>query len=182
MLTKEEYEEARLKAIEFYEGAGIVITLDEKKTIEVVDFGLSDLKHFGLEIVVYVNTERVCAKEIAMFQRQTCPEHCHPTINGKLGKEETFRCRWGTVYLYVPGERTAKPHAILPKRSEKYFKAWNEIVLRPGSQYTIYPDTPHWFQAGDEGAVVSEFSTKSTDEHDVFTDPRIIRKTKTLDV
>ena len=31
--------------------------------------------------------------------------------------------------------------------------------------------------AGDEAAVVSEFSTHSTDETDVFTDGRIVRKT-----
>ena len=50
-----------------------------------------------------------------------------------------------------------------------------EIVLRPGEQWTIPPDTLHWFQAGDEGAVVSEFSTRSRDETDVFSDPRIVR-------
>jgi D-lyxose ketol-isomerase len=33
----------------------------------------------------------------------------------------------------------------------------------------------HWFQAGAEGAVVSEFSSTSRDEYDVFTDPRIVR-------
>ena len=37
------------------------------------------------------------------------------------------------------------------------------------------PGTWHWFQAGPEGAIVSEFSTRSTDEADVFTDPRIAR-------
>jgi D-lyxose ketol-isomerase len=40
------------------------------------------------------------------------------------------------------------------------------------------PDTLHWFQAGPEGAVVSEFSTTNTDEFDRFTDPRINRFTK----
>jgi len=181
VITKKEYEAAQLKAVQFYRKAGIVLTPEEKKTIEVADFGLSDLEHFGLEIVVYVNTDRVCAKELAMFPGQTCPEHLHPTINGKPGKEETFRCRWGTVYLYVPGERTAKPRAILPKGSEKYFTAWHELVLKPGYQYTLYPDTLHWFQSGDEGAVVSEFSTKSTDELDEFSDPRIDRMTRIID-
>jgi len=48
--------------------------------------------------------------------------------------------------------------------------------LGPGSkQYTLTPDTLHWFQGGPEGAVVSEFSTRSTDEADVFTDPDIRR-------
>ena len=50
-----------------------------------------------------------------------------------------------------------------------------EIVLREGDQYTMMPDTWHWFQAGEDGAVVSEFSTKSLDETDIFTDPRIRR-------
>jgi len=54
---------------------------------------------------------------------------------------------------------------------------WHEIELRPGEQHTIPPNTLHWFQAGDEGAVVSEFSTMSMDEIDVFTDGRIARAT-----
>jgi D-lyxose ketol-isomerase len=50
-----------------------------------------------------------------------------------------------------------------------------EIVLGPGEQYTIPPDTLHSFQAGDDGAIVSEFSTTSRDALDVFTDPQIVR-------
>ena len=52
---------------------------------------------------------------------------------------------------------------------------FHEIALRPGEQYTIPPNTLHWFQAGPEGAVVSEFSSRSTDENDIFTDPNIRR-------
>ena len=54
---------------------------------------------------------------------------------------------------------------------------WHEVELRPGQQHTIAPNVLHWFQAGDEGAVVSEFSTTSVDESDVFTDARIGRTT-----
>ena len=39
------------------------------------------------------------------------------------------------------------------------------------------PETWHWFQAGPDGAVISEFSTRSTDETDVFTDKGIKRET-----
>lgn len=56
-----------------------------------------------------------------------------------------------------------------------------EVVLHAGEQYTIYPETWHWFQAGAEGAVVSEFSTTSTDETDVFTDKNIVREAKIED-
>ena len=51
----------------------------------------------------------------------------------------------------------------------------DELVLHPGEQHTIPPDTLHRFQAGAEGAVVSEFSSTSRDELDVFTDPAIHR-------
>jgi len=48
-------------------------------------------------------------------------------------------------------------------------------VLLPGDQYTIAPDTKHWFKAGPGGAIVSEFSSTSCDEADIFTDTRIQR-------
>ena len=51
----------------------------------------------------------------------------------------------------------------------------NKRLELDGDQYTMMPDTRHWFQAGDKGAVVSEFSTKSVDEYDIFTDTRIRR-------
>lgn len=170
-------EEARKRAREYLYRAGVALTPEEARTIEVADFGLGQLEETGLELVTYVNTERVCAKELVLFPRQTCPEHLHPDIGGKPGKEETFRCRWGEVYLYVPGEPVdpQKAKARPPAGREDTYTVWHEIVLRPGEQYTIYPQTLHWFQGGDEGAVVSEFSTRSRDEADIFTDSQIRR-------
>lgn len=88
---------------------------------------------------------------------------------------ETFRCRYGKVFLYVEGEPAASVQAVVPGGSEPYYTVFHEIELVPGQQYTIPPDTLHWFQAGDEGAVVSEFSSTSRDEFDVFTDPNFKR-------
>jgi len=175
MLSRQEFEEAQSQAAEALRRAGIVITPEERANIEVADFGLGDLEHYGLEIVVYVNTDRCCAKELVMFPHQICPEHRHPDIDGRPGKEETFRCRAGQVYLYIPGEPTPNPKAIVPVSRRRYFTVWHEIVLNPGEQYTLMPDTLHWFQAGPEGAIVSEFSTHSVDEVDIFTDPDIVR-------
>ena len=132
-----------------------MLTPHEREGIEIADFGLDRLDEIGLQIVVYVNTDRVCAKELVLFPHQRCPEHRHPPFEGEPGKEETFRVRRGAVHLDVEGE--------------------DDIVLRPGDQYTIPPNTLHSFQAGDEGAIVSEFSTTSRDALDVFTDPRIVR-------
>ena len=178
MLTQKQIDEVRKKALTYFEKAGIVFTEEEKNNIEVADFGLGDLEHTGLELVVYVNIDRCCAKELVLFPHQTCPEHRHPPIEDKSGKEETFRCRWGKVYLYVEGEPTENPQAIPPKGREHTYTVWHEIVLDPGEQYTLKPNTLHWFQSGPKGAIVSEFSTKSRDETDIFTDPDIQRITK----
>ena len=78
MLRQSEVESARQRAAAALAGAGIVVGPAEREAIEVADFGLGDLERIGLQLVVYVNTERVCAKELVLFPGQTCPEHRHP--------------------------------------------------------------------------------------------------------
>ena len=92
---------------------------------------------------------------------------------GKDGKEETFRCRYGKVYLYVDGE--GDKDSISTSLPDTKTSVYHEIILNPGEQYTICPETNHWFKAGKDGAVISEFSTTSTDETDTFTDEEIVR-------
>ncbi len=156
MITRDEQRQAQVYAAEQLAAAGIALTEAERDAIEVADFGLSRLREQGLIVLVYVNTDRYCAKELVLYPGQACPEHRHPPFDGNPGKEETFRCRRGLVYLQVDG---------------------TEIVLRPGDQHTIPPDTLHSFRAGPEGAVVSEFSSTSRDDLDVFTDPNVQRAT-----
>ena len=175
MLTQSQVDRARRRAATMLAEAGIVLTPEEQDTLEVADFGLGDLDRSGLELVVYENNDRYCAKELVLFPRQTCPEHRHPPIGADPGKRETFRCRQGRVWLYVEGEATEPMRARIPEGDEGYYTVFHEIELGPGQQHTIPPDAKHWFQAGDEGAIVSEFSSTSRDEHDVFTDPRIRR-------
>src|SRR5690242_9492581 len=119
------HREARERAAAMLADAGIVLTPAERDAIEVADFGLGRLEEIGLELVVYVNTERVCAKELVLLPGQRCPEHRHPPVDGDPGKEETFRCRRGSVRLHVDGH--------------------GDVVLSPGGQFTIPPDTLHWF-------------------------------------
>jgi D-lyxose ketol-isomerase len=175
MLSKQEIEAARIETLDYLQRAGIMLTAEEQRRIEVADFGLGELRQSGLQLLTYVNTERVCAKELVLLPGQTCPEHRHPPRADSPGKEETFRCRWGTVYLYVAGEPTPEPQAQPPQQRRERYTVWHEVVLQPGEQYTIAPDTLHWFQSGAQGAVVSEFSTHSDDASDIFTDPQIKR-------
>jgi len=175
MLTAKQIMNARNETIERLEQARIVLTEEEKERIEIADFGLGELESTGLQIITYVNTDRCCAKELVLFPHQTCPEHRHPAIAGAPGKEETFRCRSGEIFLYVEGEATQNPRAKAPKGRADAYTVWHEIHLLPGQQYTLAPNTLHWFQASAHGAIVSEFSTKSLDEADIFTDPQIRR-------
>ena len=166
----------RHRTLEFLKKAHIAVTREEAENIEVADFGMGDIRNMGLELVVYQNNDRYCAKELVLFPRQTCPEHRHPPMDERNpGKQETFRCRWGEVYLYTEGEATKKPKAKLPAKYRSNFTVWNEILLRAGEQYTIPPNTLHWFQGGAKGAVVSEFSSTSIDESDEWTDRNIRR-------
>lgn len=181
MITHEELVAARRVAAEALHRAGVVLTDDERANIEIADLGLGDFARQGLALVVYINTDRYCAKELVLAARQTCPEHRHPPVDADPGKMETFRCRAGRVFLYVEGLPTRPIQAAVPPGSERHYTVFHEIVLDPGDQYTIPPDTLHWFQAGDEGAVVSEFSSRSRDEADIFTDPRIVRQTRLAD-
>jgi len=177
MLTIQEVRERQRYAIELLQKAGIVLSEEERQQIEIADFGLGQFEQTGLAVVVYVNTPRCCAKELVMWPRQTCPEHRHPPVGSDPGKEETFRCRWGKMYLYVSGAAAISPQAKPPVGREKTYTAWHEIELNPGEQYTLAPNTLHWFQSGPVGAVISEFSTHSTDENDIFTDEEIARIT-----
>ncbi len=177
MITKQEYDESVRYVADAFEKAGIKITDEERSNIEVADFGLSDLENVGLQLLVYVNNPRYCAKEMVLRPFQTCPEHLHPdgVENGVPyeGKQETFRVRKGLCYLYVSGE--GKQEDIKAKMPRTKVTVFHEIELHEGEQYTVVPNTRHWFQAGEEGAIVSEFSTCSRDDTDIFEDERIVR-------
>ena len=178
-MTREVYQRQVALALEMFDRAGIPLTAEERSRVEVVDWGLNTVETQGLQIITYVNTERVCAKEMVLLPYQTCAEHKHIPTMGMQGKEETFRCRYGKVYLYVEGEGRAED--IQARMPDFATSVYHEVVLEPGDQYTIMPETWHWFQAGADGAVISEFSTTSTDQTDIFTDKRLVRATVITD-
>lgn len=64
MLTKDQYELYRKKALDLYQKASIVLTETEKQQVEIADFGLGQFEKTGLAVVVYLNTERCCARPV----------------------------------------------------------------------------------------------------------------------
>ncbi len=180
MITKEQQRNAQMRAAEMIRAAGIHIDDQEAKSIEVVDFGLSNLDKEGVQVLTLVQTERISIKVLVLFPNQTEPEHWHPPVGDDPGKEETIRVVSGTVYFYIPGEDTFK-EGFFVEGKEDFYSMRNEIVMQPCGQITLQPGEKHWFQARAEGAVMYSFSTIARDALDQFTDPNIERITKIVD-
>src|SRR5438067_2599366 len=137
MLTQSQIRQMQERVTQALAQAGIVLTPQEQRQIEVVDFGLSELERTGLQLVVYINNDRYCAKELVMVPRQTCPQHRHPPLSEtNPGKQETFRCRWGNVWLYVEAAMSQAIQAHVRQGSEPYYTVFHEIELHHGVQYT----------------------------------------------
>jgi len=170
------------KALNILSKGHISITKKERELIEIADFGLSDYPRVGLQILTYYNSPEYCSKELIMLPNQVCPEHRHPPYGEHPGKKETFRCRWGKVYLFVDDlslprleKDMINSRVPLPAKDRQLYSCDRYIELTPGDQYTIPSNTLHWFVSGPDGAIVSEFSTENTDVYDVFTDIRVKR-------
>ncbi|MFP3897189.1 MAG: D-lyxose/D-mannose family sugar isomerase [Anaerolineales bacterium] len=177
MITKKTLTKARQRAKKLLHRAGIVARHEEIEAMEVLDMGLGNLDETGLQIVSMVETEAIAVKALVLFPGQTFVEHRHPSLGDYAGKEETFRCQWGEIRLYVPGEATPNPRGAPPAGQKPYYTAHREVLLYPGEQYTVPPNTWHWFQAGKAGGVVWSFSTRATDAQDEFQDPHVVRET-----
>lgn len=180
MITKEEQRKAQEAALRLFENAGTQLSEVEKKAIEVVDFGLSDLSVEGAQILTLVQTERISVKLLALMPNQTEPEHWHPRVGEDPGKEETVRHLYGDLLFYVHGEQTLS-EGYIPEGKTSSYTCRKEIKMEPGSQLTLAPGEKHWFQAGSRGAVLFSFSTVARDALDQFTDPNIVRITKIAD-
>lgn len=177
MITRKEHDAAQKRAADLIRMAGIRISAQEARKIEVVDFGLSRLEKEGVQVLTLVQTERISVKVLALFPFQTEPEHWHPPVGKDPGKEETIRVIDGTVYFYVDGPDTMRK-GFIPKGQEACYTLKHEIILKPSEQITLEPGKKHWFQALDQGAVMFSFSTIARDVLDQFTDPKIVRTTQ----
>ncbi len=176
MIKFEEFKEVCEKSIEMIEAAGLLLTPEDKKKITAADFGLSNLKKEGIQILTMFQTNRIAGKILVLLPYQTEPEHWHPTVGDDPGKEEVIRAISGDLYFYIPGEDNMKEGFIVEGKASCYTMR-NEVVMKPGDQLELPAGTKHWFQAGEKGAVMYSFSTTVTDLMDQFTDSNIVRDT-----
>jgi len=145
--------------------------------VDVADFGLSNQRVEGAQILTLYATSRTSAKVIVLLPHQTLPEHWHPPVGDDPGKEETVRTFWGTLLVYLAGEPSLERGRIVPGK-EGVYTLRRELALEPGDQLSLDPGEKHWFQAGADGAVFFSFSSVVRDVLDGFTDPAIVRTTQ----
>ena len=155
----------------------IYVSPDEAASIEIADFGLSKPRVIGIQTFVLMKTDRVCLKIIVLLPHQICPEHKHSILykGEQQGKEESLRILDGTLLFYREGPASDSPMHRVPEEYSDHFTVFRETVLSQGMKLTIEPDTWHWFQAGSDGAIIENISTKTMDEEDLFRDPHITR-------
>jgi D-lyxose ketol-isomerase len=180
MLTRAQFEAAQKRAAAMIRASGIHITDEETQKVEVADFGLSRLETEGAQILTLVATDRLAVKLVALFANQTLPEHWHPPVGDDPGKEETARVVWGTLRYYIGGDDNMR-EGLIPAGKENVYTLRHEVILKPGGQITLEPGAKHWFQAGEQGAVLYSFSSVARDVLDRFTDPEVQRVTQIQD-
>lgn len=177
MITKQELRPRRSEALRLFRKAKIHLSGKERRSIEVADFGRHAFADTSLGVLVCVNTDRRCAKDLALWSGQMRPQHRHPPVGTDPGKEEIVCCRRDRVHRFIEGTRTRRPGARSPRAPRRACTVGREIVLEAGDPFTVRPGMRHGLQAGPRGAVVSAFSTRSTDENDLLDDLRILRIT-----
>jgi len=62
LINREQQKNVQARAAEMIRRAGITITDTEAKSIEVADFGLSNLEREGAQTLTIVQTERISVK------------------------------------------------------------------------------------------------------------------------
>jgi len=157
MIRLEEFNEVCQKSLDMIDEAGILLTPEDRKKMTAADFGLSNIKIEGVQI-------------LTMFETDS------PTVGEDPGKEEIIRAISGDLYFYIVGKDNMQHGIIVDGKSDCYTMR-NEVVLKPGEQLVLPAGSKHWFQAGKKGAVMYSFSSKVTDLLDQFSDPDIVRET-----
>jgi D-lyxose ketol-isomerase len=180
MITRAQFEAVRAESAALVRRSGLLVTEAELARMEVADFGLSRIREEGVQIITLFATARLSAKVLVLLPHQTEPEHWHPPVGDDPGKEEHIRAVWGDLRFYIPGPDTLRA-GFVPAGKEAVYRQRHEVLLAPGDQLELPPGTPHWFQAGESGAVFYSISTCVRDGLDGFADPAVVRATKMVD-
>lgn len=136
---------------------------------------MDNFQEEGLALIDILRSKILRITLLVLLPYQTVPQHLDPAYDQESGKEETLRVLYGHTKVYTEGSENN--HEIqIPHNKKQYYTACHEIALIQGEQYTIPPQTLHWFQAGALGSVNLEFQNRVDETKNIFTDASIILK------
>jgi D-lyxose ketol-isomerase len=165
-------EAVRAETTALIRAAGVHLSEQELAGMQLIDFGLGDIRREGVQYVDILLTECLRITVLALLPNQTLPQHFHPAYEQCAGKEESVRCVWGQFRIYLPGPNTITLGTVRLGK-EQWYSARHEVVLEPGGMCTIAPSVPHWFQAGPAGAVTITFANRVDETRNRFADPDV---------
>lgn len=165
-------EETQLTVVkEFFLESGFSVTEEELDSLRLVDFGIGNWREEGCGLIDLLRTDLIRITLLILLPNQTLPQHLHPSYEGSCGKEESIRTLKGLFRIYVEGDE-ARDDLLIPAGKDAYYTARKEIILPENKQFSVPPNTAHWFQAGPDGAVVIAFQNRVNEDHNVFYDPK----------
>ena len=163
--------EAKQQAEDLIHKSGFVLSDQEQQDLAVNDMGLGNILQEGLVFVDILRSARLRITILVLLPNQTLPQHRHPPYETEIGKKETLRVLYGQTRLYVPGQEN-NPQILIPAGKEAFYTARHEILINRGQQYTIDPNTEHWFQGGPDGAVNLCLQNRVDETKNIFNDPQ----------
>lgn len=159
--------------------AGFAVTRQEMSALRLVDTSYDDFRAIGLSLVDLCMHERYGSRLVIVLPNQIIPEHWHPSADGYIGKQETFRLLSGEVEAYLEGDEPADTRDLFPDAADRVdtwragFSAGRRLLLRPGDQCTTRLHEKHWFRAGPSGGLALETSSTVRDILDRASDPNL---------
>lgn len=142
----------------------------------VADFNLKNFVDVGMAGIFWIiNTKhKYTGVEMFLLPGQSIPEHWHVATKDASTKFESCHVRYGSITLFTEGE--AKPDVAdrIPQYQREIVKARKEKVLNPGEiGFAEKEGEKHWFKAGPEGAIMTEYATVHDGDGVRFSDPSI---------
>ena len=172
-MTMKQINESLGEALALLNKSGFKLTKNELESMEANDFGLNNFDEEGFFLIDLLRTDRVRVNLLILLPNQTLPQHLHPSYENERGKEETIRVLYGETKVYVEGEQNNTKIKI-PYNKDLYYTSRHEIHLNTGEQYSVKPNTKHWFQAGSQGSVNIAFQNRVNEDYNIFYDPESI--------
>ena len=128
---------------------------------DVTDFGLGDVRCYGLVLVNLAEEPEYCEKIMVAWRGMETPAHCHRV------KKEDIVCRAGALRLSLLNDGA---------RLDGLPVGVGEVLLPAGSRVTLPPGVVHAFWPDSEWCVIGEVSTANDDARDnFFADPNVGR-------